>query len=295
MIMNRFGYLVKEGIKSVFTHGFMSAACIIVIVACLLIMGNFGLLAVNIDKLIDDIESRNEILAYVDESLSNEEAQELYAHLRALDNVNSVEFVSREEALEDFVNQFENPEEFSDLPDTTLRNRYVIYLNDLSRMAETKARVEAVEGIADVGASLALSQGVITLRNIVTLVSAILIVVLFVVSVFIMQNTIKLATFSRREEIAIMKIVGATNGFIRSPFVIEGLMLGAVGGAAAFALQWGIYSLVSDWMGQGDITRFVTLIPFETLRFPLLLFFVGMGLVVGTFGSTIAIRNYLKV
>ena len=295
MIMNRFGYLVKEGIKSVFTHGFMSAACIIVIVACLLIMGNFGLLAVNIDKLIDDIESRNEILAYVDESLSDEEAQELYAHLRALDNVNSVEFVSREEALEDFVNQFENPEEFSDLPDTTLRNRYVIYLNDLSRMAETKARVEAVEGIADVGASLALSQGVITLRNIVTLVSAILIVVLFVVSVFIMQNTIKLATFSRREEIAIMKIVGATNGFIRSPFVIEGLMLGAVGGAAAFALQWGIYSLVSDWMGQGDITRFVTLIPFETLRFPLLLFFVGMGLVVGTFGSTIAIRNYLKV
>ena len=296
MIIYRFGYLVKEGFKSVFTHGFMSLACIIVIVACLLIMGNFALLALNIDYNIDELESQNEILAYVDEDLSEEQARELYLHLRSIENVSSVQFITRQEALETFINKYENTEQFSDLPpDTTLRNRYVIFLEDLSRMAETKARIEAVEGIADVGASLQLSQGVITVRNIVSLVSVILIVILFVVSVFIMQKTIKLATFSRREEIAIMKIVGATNSFIRGPFVIEGLLLGVVGGAAAFCLQWGIYTLITDGMARGSISSFVSVIPFAQLRSPLFLVFLLVGLAVGTFGSNMAIRNYLKV
>ena len=292
---NRFGYLLREGVRSVFTHGFMSFACIMVIVACLLIMGNFALLAVNIDYNIDQLESQNEILAFVDDALSEAEARDLQAHLHSLDNVSSVEFVTREQAMKDFIGQYEDDSQFADVTPSWFRHRYVIYMEDLSRMPETKAEVESIDGIAEVSASLELSQGFITVRNIVSIVSVALILILFVISVFIMQNTIKLATFSRREEIAIMKMVGASNTFIRMPFVIEGLLLGLVGGALAFFLQWGIYQLLVDRLMRGSIASLVMVLPFQQLRLPILAIFAGIGLVVGTFGSNIAIRNYLKV
>ena len=295
MKLNRTGYLIKEGVKSIFTHGFMSFACILVIVACLLIMGNFALLAINIDYNIDALEAQNEILAFVDENLSEEEAREISTRLRSLSNVSDAQFVTREQAMEDFISGYEDADTFSEITPSWFRHRYVVYLDDLSMMAETEAAIREVEGIADVSASLELSRGFITVRNIVTIVSAILIVVLFIVSVFIMQNTIKLATFSRREEIAIMKMVGASNTFIRMPFVIEGLVLGLVGGAIAFFLQWGIYRLIVSRIMGGAMARLILVIPFTTLQFPVLIVFLAVGLVVGTFGSNIAIRNYLKV
>ena len=296
--MRKFGYLLLEGVKSIFTHGFMSFACILVIVACLLIMGNFALLAFNIDYNIDQLESQNEILAYVDEDLTEDQAREIQVRLASLDNVSSVIFVTREQAMSDFVSDYgdpDDPDRFEEVTPSWFRHRYVVYLDDLSRMADTTAAVQSVSGIADVSASLELSQGFITVRNIVSIVSVILIIVLFVVSVFIMQNTIKLATFSRREEIAIMKMVGASNFFIRCPFVIEGLLLGLIGGAIAFFLQWGIYDFITARITGGSIARLVLVIPFDTLRYPVLIIFLAVGLVVGTFGSNIAIRNYLKV
>lgn len=295
MKLNRTAYLIKEGFKSIFTHGFMSFACVLVIVACLLIMGNFALLAINIDYNIDALEAQNEILAFVDETLSEEEAREIATRLRGLANVSDVQFVTREQAMEDFISGYDNEEMFEEVTPSWFRHRYIVFLNDLSLMAETEASIKNVEGIADVSAALELSRGFITVRNIVTIVSGILIVILFIVSVFIMQNTIKLATFSRREEIAIMKMVGASNTFIRMPFVIEGLVLGLVGGAIAFFLQWGIYRLIVSRIMSGAMARLILVIPFSSLQFPVLVIFLGVGLVVGTFGSNIAIRNYLKV
>ena len=293
--MRQLGYLLKEGVTSIFTHGFMSFACILVIVACLLIMGNFALLAFNIDYNIDSLESQNEILAFVEDSLPEEEARALYPRLRSLDNISSVEFVTREQAMQNFISDYNDDEMFQEVTPSWFRNRYVLYLDDLSLMGATQKEIQAVEGIADVSASLELSQGFITVRNVVSIVSVILIAVLFVVSVFIMQNTIKLATFSRREEIAIMKMVGASNFFIRCPFVIEGLLLGLAGGAVAFGLQWAIYDFVVRNVTAGSLSRLVLVIPFDTLRYGVLGIFLGIGLVVGTFGSNIAIRNYLKV
>ena len=294
MKLNRFCYLIKEGFLSIFTHGFMSFACVLVIVACLLIMGNFALLSVNIDYNIKQLESENEIVAYVDETLSEEEARDLQAQIRSIDNVSNAEFVTRETAMQNFISQYEDEEMFEEVTPSWFRHRYLIYMDDLSRMGETTAAIRAVSGIADVSASLELAQGFITVRNIVSIVSVALIVILFVVSVFIMQNTIKLATFSRREEIAIMKMVGASNSFIRWPFIIEGLILGLLGGAIAFFIQWGIYDTLADRV-LSSFGSVLKVLPFATLRFPLLAVFLGVGLVVGTFGSNIAIRNYLKV
>lgn len=295
MKLNRFGYLLKEGIKSIFTHGFMSFASVTIIVACLIIMGSFSLLAVNVDNIIGELEQENSILAFVDEELSEEEAREIQPRLEALPNISSVEFVTREDAMDSFVAKYDDESKFSDIEASWFRHRYVIYLDDLSLMSSAAQAVGEVRGIAKVNAHLEISQGFITVRNIVSIVSLILIVILLVVSVFIMANTIKLATFNRKEEIAIMKMVGAGNSFIRCPFVIEGLILGLLGGGIAFFIQWGIYSFTCTKVMSGIIGNFVTVIPFAVLMWPLLLVFLAVGLIVGAFGSNIAIRNYLKV
>lgn len=295
MKLNRLFYLIKEGIKSIFTHGFMSFASVTIIVACLIIMGSFSLLAFNIDAMITDLEQDNEILAFVDDSLSDEEAMAIQTRLEAVSNVSSVRFVSRQEAFEDFKAEYDDESKFADLPDTTLRHRYVIHLEDLALMEATSEDIMAVNGIADIDAALEISKGIIMIRNAISVVSLIIIAILFVVSVFIMNNTIKLATYSRKEEIAIMKMVGASNAFIRCPFVVEGMILGLFGGGIAFFMQWGVYTLVCDKVMESLVGNLVSVISFDILFWPLLAVFLGIGLVVGVFGSGAAIRNYLKI
>jgi cell division transport system permease protein len=295
--MNKIGYLFKEGFRSITAHGFMSFASVSIIVACLVIMGSFSLLAVNIDALIDKLESENEMLAFVDEGYTEKEALALQGTLEAVPNVNRVEFVTREQAMAEFKQGYENSALFEEIQPSVFRDRYIIYLDDIAFMADTKIDLEAIEGIADVSAQLEISKGFVTARNVVSAVSLVLIVILFVVSVFIMSNTVKLTTFGRREEIAIMKMVGATNSFIRTPFVIEGLTLGVIGAAIAFGLEWGIYSLLTDRIMTSIAGSLIgdSVLAFSALALPVGVVFVGIGVVVGAFGGTIAIRNYLKV
>ncbi len=297
MKINRLGYLIKEGLFSIFTHGFMSFACVMVIVACLLIMGVFSVLAYVVDVNIDNLEQKNEILAFVDENLPDEESREIGKRLEAINNVKTIEYITRQEAMDNFIAEHaeDDQELFSDLTPSVFRNRYVIYLEDLALMDRTVEDVKAVSGIADTSASLELSRGFISLRNVVTIVSVILIVVLLIVSVFIMQNTIKLATFSRREEIGIMKMVGASNSFIRCPFIVEGLILGLLGGAIAFFVLWGVYQLACDRIMTGMMANILLVPAFQSIMYPILVIYLGIGLIVGTFGSTIAIRRFLKV
>jgi cell division transport system permease protein len=133
------------------------------------------------------------------------------------------------------------------------------------------------------------------MRNIVSGVSAVLAAVLLVISLFIMSNTIRLATFERREEIAIMKMVGATNSFIRWPFIIEGFILGITGALAAFVAQWLIYTLITDRLTGGGRVTFISAVPFQSMSIPLIAAFVAIGFAVGVIGSSMAIRRYLKV
>jgi len=289
------GYLIKEGVKSIFTHGFMSFATVTIITACLIIMGTFSLVAFNIDATIQKFEDENEILALVDETLAEEDVAAIKARLEAVSNVRETRFISRDEAWSGFLSDYEDESLFSNLGADVLRHRYVVYLYDLSLMTATIDALREVNGVAEVKAHEEIGAGFVLLRNIVSIISIILIVILLIVSVFIMSNTLKLATYGRREEIAIMKMVGAGNFFIRCPFVIEGLILGVAGGLIAFFIQWGIYTVVVDRIVTGIVETIIVIVPFATLALPIGLIFAGVGLVVGVFGSNIAIRNYLKV
>lgn len=292
--MNRFCYLLKQGVKNIFTHGFMSFASITIIIACLLIMGSFSLLTLNIDAMIDEMQNQNNVLAYIDESLSESEARAMESKILAVDNVATAEFVTREEAMENFESDYDE-NLFENIDPTVFRHRFVITLDDLSLMKETQAALRNVKGVASVTAHVDYAEKFISFRNIVSIVSLILIVILIIVSLFIMTNTIKLATFGRREEIAIMKMVGATNAFIRLPFVIEGLVLGAVGGGIAYLLQWGLYSVLTDKIMSGMASGIIDVLPFSAVALPVLIVFLAVGILVGVFGGLNAIRNYLKV
>lgn len=290
-----FGYFVHEGVHNIFLHGFMSFAAVGIIVACLIIMGSFALVAVNADSMLRHLERENEVLAYVDESLSDEEAQALGAVIGQVPNVTSCQFISRETAMENFVGQYQGDSLFTDMDPTILRHRYSVKMADLSQMRDTVKTLETIPGIVKVRANLEISEGFITVRNIAGVVSMALILILLAVSVFIISNTIKLATFDRREEIAIMKMVGATNGFIRWPFVYEGLLLGLSGAAIAFFAQWGIYSLVSEQIKGNDTIHLIAIIPFGQLAAPVAGIFLATGFLVGVGGSLLAIRRFLKV
>ncbi len=294
MSMNRIGYYLKEGICGVFDHGLMSFATVCMIVSTLLLMGGFSLLAVNINKIIADLESQNQVAAYVDENLSDEEAEALGGKLLEVGNVASVTFITREQAMESFLSQYEDNSLFEDIDASVFRNRFIVNLEDLGLMETTARNLADVPGIVKVSAHLEISRGFITVRGIVNAVSWAIVGLLLVVSMFIMSNTIKLTTFARRNEIAIIKMMGASNGFIRWPFTVEGMFMGLMGSCVAFMLLWALYTLLARKVAASAL-GFLKIIPFGGISLYVLGAFVGVGLAVGVFGSRVAIRSYLRV
>ena len=295
MAKHDFRYFAHEGLSNMFSHGFMSFAAIGITVACLLIMGTFTLVAVNANQLLRDLEQENEILAYVDDSYDETQARALQKKLQSIPNVASAAFISKEEAMEEFKAQYPDEALFQDLDPEILRDRYAIKIADLRQQKQTVEQVKAVEGIAKVNAYEEIAGGFITVRNVATVVCVALIAILFVVSVFIISNTIKLTTFDRREEIAIMRMVGATNGFIRWPFVYEGFLFGILGAAVAFLLQWGLYEAVARGVANNDTLQLISIIPFTEMWLPVAVSFAAAGIVIGVGGSLSAIRKFLQV
>ncbi len=289
------GYYFKEGFQAIFTHGFMSFAAVCMIIACLLIMGTFSLVAVNLEHNLVKLEDENEFLAYIDESLSEEEARALQSTIEAIPNVASATFISRGEAMEAFL-EGKDQDLFGIFPESTYRHRFSIHVVDIEQLEDTIQQVAALPEIANYNAAPEVAEGMVAARNVAGGIAMILIAILFLISLFIISNTIKLATFSRREEIAIMKMCGATNAFIRWPFVFEGLLLGLIGAAVAFFLQWGVYALIVNSVEAGSsMLSFIEIVPFKQLAVRVLGIFAGAGFAIGVGGSLLAIRKFLQV
>ena len=295
MKINNLSYLIKEGFRSIFLHGFASFAAVCVTVACLLIMGIFTALVYNVDLMVDELNRTNEVVVYVDENLTYAEARSVETQIRALDNVMRADFKSREEALEDFIADHEGDPSFSGVEADTLRHRVVVVLEDNAKMKETIEQISTVSGVVNIKAYYELAEGFTTLENVLSVVSASVILVLLVVSLLIISNTIKIGMFDRRDEIAIMKMVGATNGFIRLPFVVEGFVLGMTGAGLAFGLNWLMYDNMVKRLEEIDTLNIITLVPFTELLLPMVITFVAAGLFVGIVGSWTSIRKFLNV
>ena len=291
---NRTWYYIKEGVTSIFAHSLMSFASVCIVIAFLVIMGFFVLLATNINALIGELESENIILAYVHENLSEVDASALRTSLLAVPNVTDVEFISREKAMESFIGGYEETERFRDVDPTWFRHRYAVHVSDVALIEETTQLLRTVYGVEGVSANPAIAKALVSIRTVVRGVSAVVIIVLLAISLFIMSNTIKIATFERREEIAIMKVVGATNAFIRWPFIYEGFILGTVGSMSAFAILWGLYGQIVNRAIKYESGLF-SLVAFSTVSVQVFLVFASIGFLVGVGGSAFALNRYLKV
>ena len=292
MKVTNLGYLIKEGIRGIFLHGFMSFAAVLVTVACLVIVGSFTILVYNVNIMVEDLNKTNEILAYVDSDLSDAEARSIGTKINQIPNIYQADFKSREKALEEFV--ADDPA-FGGLVPTDLRHRFVIVLENNELMAETVEQIEAIPGIVKVNAAFEMAEGFITLKNVLHIASVAVIGVLLIVSLLIISNTVKLAMYDRKEEISIMKMVGATNGFIRLPFVVEGFALGMLGAIIAFFLEWGMYNVLVDRLAAVDTLKLFSFVPFDQLLMPMVATFVLAGLFVGIVGSWTSIRKFMDV
>ena len=295
MKINNFAYLIKEGIRGIFLHGFMSFAAVCVTVACLLIVGSFSCLTYNVSLMVEDLNKTNEILVYIDEELSDAEARNIETQIRGLSNIYSANFVSREEALDKFIADHEGDSAFAGVDASDLRHRVVVTLENNEKMEQTVAQIQRIQGVAKINAAFELAEGFATIEEILSVASIVVIFVLIVVSLLIISNTVKMAMHDRENEIAIMKMVGATNGFIRLPYIVEGFTLGMLGAGAAFGLEWMLYNWVRTELEKADSWNMFSFVPFEQLLIPMVMIFSVAGLFVGVVGSWTSIRKFLDV
>ena len=295
MKKNNIGYLLREGVRGVFLHGFMSFAAVCVTVACLIIMGSFSLILYDLHVMILDLEKENQVLVYIDENYSEARAKSVGSQINMISNVHEATFVSRQEALDNFIAEQGDEATFSGLDASTFRDRYVVSMEDSALTLQTVEHIKQIEGVDDVSVHYEITNGFQTVQRVLNVASMAIIAVLFVVSLFIISNTVKLSMYGRKEEIAIMKMVGATNSFIRLPFVVEGFILGILGAAIAFFLEWGLYDFVGTKIAAIDTLQLVTVVPFTEVIEVVALAYAVTGFFVGVFGSVLSIRKFLRV
>ena len=290
-----FVYFFGEGLSNMFSHGFMSFAAIGITVACLVVMGTFSLVAYNAELMLEDLQSEYEILAFVDETCDTVQTRQVGERLAVLDNVKEVKFITKEEATKAYEEKNKDESMLQNLDPNIFRDRYAVFVDNLNLVSQTAGAVRDTQGVGGVRVDEDIAGGFITLRNVAGIVCAALIAILLIVSVFIISNSIKLTTFDRRDEIAIMKMVGATDGFIRWPFVYEGFFLGIISALIAFLLQWLLYDSVAKSLMISDRLQLLEIVPFEGIWQSVLIVFTLAGVVIGVGGSLTAIRKFLQV
>ena len=287
-----FFYLVKEGIRNLWSNRMMSFASIGVLVSCMLLSGGSVLISMNVANVMKQVEQKNLVMVYLNDEVSTLEAVQIGTEINKLYNVKESTLVTRDEALDEMMGAVENADALLDelKNDNPLPNTYRVTLLDLEKYDQTVAELRKLDGVQSVRGESETSDQLIRIEKSITGTLLWIIVLLMVVSMFIITNTVRVTMFNRRKEISIMKSVGATDWFIRVPFIVEGAIIGVVSGVVTTLLIEYIYTHIS-W-GDGLFTD--GLVPFARMRMGFGLAFVGAGVVFGAIGGVISIGRYLK-
>ncbi|MCH5191442.1 MAG: ABC transporter permease [Oscillospiraceae bacterium] len=287
-------YLTKEGFRNVWVNRLMSLASVTVLMACLVIIGLGSMLYFNINALLSTVERQNVIMVYVDSSATEEQTAQLGDTIKALDNIAECTFVPKEDAFQEQLEKWgEDTAAIAEgLDENPLPDAYRVVVEDLSEFSTTVDKLNSLNYVDTVRENSDIADKLIDIRYAVTIAAAGIVGLLFLVSLFIISNTIRITMFSRRLEISIMKAVGATNWFIRWPFMIEGVVLGVISSLVSFAVLAGLYrGMVYVF---GDLLAIFTPVSFLGYAGYIMLIFLGIGVFTGSFGSLISIGKYLK-
>lgn len=291
----RLGYLTREGFKNIWVNRFLSVATVLVLVACLIIVGTGSLIFLNINSLLDLIEGQNVVMVYVQDEATDYETESLGLQLEGMSNIKNVEFVPREVAFENQKEQFGDKAALLEgLSPEILPDAYKVVVDDLSMFDSTVSKIKDMDLVLQVHENSELAGKVETIRNAVSYISLGIVAILFLVSMFIVSNTIRITIYNRRLEISIMKAVGATNSFIRWPFLVEGMLLGLISAIVSLALLYLVYSIALIWFADLMATLGGTPVEFLDYIWFFLAVFGFIGVVIGTTGSLISLNKYLK-
>lgn len=296
--MNRYYnpfYFLGQAFKSLWRNSVMTFASVMILASCLIVLGSFALLVADLNLNLDHLGLMNEIAIYLDTELDDAQVEAIGSELAMIDNVDTVTFVSKEQGLEEMRADYA---EYSDLfeiaegENNPLPDMYYITYKDVTRVTTLEYRLGDIEGITKIINRMDLAMQIDSLKNGVTLVFTWFLVLLFVVSVFVIVNTIKIAVHSRRNEINVMRYIGATRTFIITPFILEGVIIGLISGGLAYLAEWYIYTYIEE-MVRTQI-RIIEVYPFSELSLYVLAGFLLIGTVTGAIGSSISLRRNLN-
>lgn len=288
-------YLIREGFRSVWVNSLMSLASVAVLMACLLIVGCGAMVFVNIESMLDIVEAQNVVMVYVKDEATEYETSVLKAQLEGAGNIQEVIFISREEAFKAQLEKLGEGASYLEALDASiLPNAFKVKITDMKSFSQTVELIRGYDNILSIRESGDLANKLTVIRSSITYVAAGLIALLFLVAVFIVANTVRVTMFSRRLEISIMKAVGATNSFIRFPFMIEGVLLGVIAGVVSFGVVWGLYEFAASIFENLLSVIGGSPVPFLRYAMELLCGFVFVGVFTGSFGSAFSMGKYLK-
>ena len=298
MRFNVVSYLIKEGFKSTFKQKKMTGASIIIMCATMFIFGLFFVIGENVNSVITQIESQQGIQIFIDEDATDEEIETLGTQIRAINGVNRATFVSKEDALNSMKTTlgdeslFEGWDEENPFPAS-----YFVTLTDLSLNEQVQSEILALDNVDEIASENTTISRLQSLANGIQITTIIILVLLIIISIFIISYTIKLTVHARRREISIMKYVGATNGFIRGPFVVEGVIIGVVSALITLIILGLAYNAVMGGIGDSIIMQEMGfgLLGFSEMFYLVLTVYLILGVGIGVLGSAISMRKYLKV
>ncbi|HHV74369.1 MAG TPA: ABC transporter permease [Thermoanaerobacterium sp.] len=295
MKLNTAAYYIKEGLTNVKRNRAMTVASITSVTASLLILGLFLIIILNVDSMASQVESQLELKAFINDNYDAAKVAKVGEEIKAISGVKSITFESKKDALNNFkkqlgdksylVNGLEN--------DNPMPQSFIVKVTDANMMKQVSEEIKKIDGVTQVSYGQDVVDKLLGIIKIIRIVGLFVILILFIISVVIISNTIKLGVFARRREINIMKYIGATDWFIRWPFLVEGIVLGLVGSVLAIAILGFIYGYASDLVNNKLII--FTLLPAGVVIKQSLVYFLAMGSLIGAIGSGISIKRFLNV
>lgn len=299
MKYNIFGYLIGEGFSNVFKNKKSTGASLMIMCATMIIFGIFLILGENINHIVQEVEDAQGIEVFINEDVTEEQEKELGDKIRTIDGVSTVEYKSKEQALEqmkewlgDRQDLLAGYEENNIFPAS-----YVVNLSDLEKTEEIQKEINTFDGVKKIQSKDETVATLINLANGIKLVTGVILILLIIISIFIISNTIKLTVHARRKEISIMKYVGATNGFIRWPFIVEGMIIGILASIISIVIVGGAYSVIAENIVNSDFMQIIdmSLVTFGEMFNSIIVVYMLLGIGIGALGSIISMRKYLKV
>ena len=299
MKYNVLSYLIGEGFANIFKNKKQAITSFITISLLMIVLGVCFLTIVNFNSFIKQIENKQGIRVFISNSASEEDIKELGDQIKNLEGVNTIDFVSKEKALQTLKDKFEDKADLLKMYDEAniLPASYIVTLTDLKLSSKVQDEISNLKNISNVKSSNKMFTDLITAARLVKIASYVIISALTIINIVIIANTIKLTVYSRRKEISIMKYVGATNGFIKLPFIVEGIIIGLFSGTISIGIVTIFYIAIEQWVG---LINFLTMIGLSLIEFSdvfniiLIIYFI-LGVGIGVLGSTTSMKKYLKV